>query len=166
MHCNNAWSMQPRRYFQIQYLQDLSQKAQCLKTLDGKKHRRRNWGGGGTRGICPPLVRICLLVPPFKLSGTVTFLTIPRRWNTCSDGSAIPEHGERRSKNTRARYSSGIESKYKFEYKYGLRSDLTAPNFKNFSGGACPQTPLVRPCLRTHHHRCPPNRKYFPPPMI
>ena len=61
--------------------------------------------GGVTRGMCPPLVRICLLVPPppLKLSGTVTFLTIPRRWNTCSDGSVIPEHGERRSKNTPAR---------------------------------------------------------------
>ena len=32
----------------------------------------------------------------------VTFLAIPRHWNTCSDGSAIPEHSERRSKNTRA----------------------------------------------------------------
>ena len=63
--------------------------------------------------------------------------------------SAIPEHGERRSKNTRARYSGGIESKYKFEYKYGLRSNLRAPNFKNFSGGACPYTLLVRACLRT-----------------
>ena len=29
-----------------------------------------------------------------------------------------------------------------FEYKYGFRSDLRAPNLKNFSGGACPQTPL------------------------
>ena len=28
-----------------------------------------------------------------------------------------------------------------FGYKYGLRSDLRAPNFINFSGGACPQTP-------------------------
>ena len=90
-------------------------------------------GTGGGRGTCPPLVRICLLVTTFKLSGTVTFLTILRRWNTCSDGSAIPEHGERRSKNTRARYSSGIESKYKFG---------------------------------THHHRCPPSRKYLPPPMF
>ena len=127
-------------------------------------HRRRN-RGGGTRGTCPPLVRICFLVPPFKLSGTVTFLSIPRRWNTYSDGSAIPEHGERRSKNTRAQYSSGIESKYKFEYKYDLRSDLRAPNFKNFSGGPCPQTPLVRACLCMHHHRYPPNCKYLPPPM-
>ena len=103
--------------------------------------------------------------PSFKLSGTVTFLTIPRRWNTCSDGSAIPEHGERCSKNTRARYSSSIKSKYKFEYKYGLRSDLRAPNLKNLSGGACPQPPqTVRaytrtiiggpPIVSTFHHLC------------
>ena len=113
--------------------------------------------------MCPPMVRICLLVPPFKLSSTVTFLTIPRRWNTCSDGSAIPEHGDQRSKKHSAWYCSGIKSKYKFEYKYGLRSDLKAPNFKTFSGGACPQTPLVHAYL--HHHRCHPNRKYLPPPM-
>ena len=63
-------------------------------------HRRRNQGS--TRGTCPPLGKnLPFSAPPFKLSGTVTFLTIPRRWNTCSDGSAIPEHGERRSKNTR-----------------------------------------------------------------
>ena len=91
-------------------------------------------------------------VPPFKLSGTVTFLTIPRHWNMCSDGSVIPEHGKRRSKSIRARYSIGIESKYKFEYKYGLSSDLRAPNF-NFFWGNMPPDPA---CLRTHHHRCPP----------
>ena len=114
--------------------------------------------------MCPPLVRIGLLVPsPFKLSGMVTFLTIPRHWNTCSDGSAVPEHGEQWSKNTRgARYSSGIESKYKFEYKYGLRSDLRAPNLKIFSGGACPQTVRAYtrtiiggpPIVSTFHHLC------------
>ena len=92
----------------------------------------------------PPLGKD--LSPPFKLSGMVTFLTIPSHWNTCSDDSAIPEHGERRSKNTQAQYCSGIESKYKFEYKYGLRSDLRGP-----------QTPLVHACLCTHHHQCPPN---------
>ena len=27
--------------------------------------------------------------------------------------------------------------------KHGLRSDLRVPNFKNFPGGACPQTPLA-----------------------
>ena len=73
----------------------------------------------------PPLGKD--LSPPFKLSGMVTFLTIPSHWNTCSDDSAIPEHGEWRSKNTQAQYSSSIESKYKFEYKYGLRSDLRGP---------------------------------------
>ena len=88
----------------------------------------------------------------------------------CSDGSAIPEHGKRRSKNTWARYSSGIKSKYKFEYKYGLRSDLRAPNFeKNFLGGGggedmSPDLPSAA-CLHTHHHRCPPNHKYHLPPM-
>ena len=61
---------------------------------------------------------------------------------------------------TRARYSSSIESKYKFEYKYGLRSYLRAPNFKHFSGGACPQTPLTCTRLRMHHHQCP------PPPIL
>ena len=29
-----------------------------------------------------------------------------------------------------------------FWSKYGLRSDLRVPNFKNFPGGACPHTPL------------------------
>ena len=46
-----------------------------------------------------------------------------------------------------------------FGYKYGLRSDLRAPNLKHFSGGPCPQTPLAYACLRTHHHQSPP-----PPP--
>ena len=58
---------------------------------------------GEHQGHVPPLGKdLPFSAPPFKLSGTVTFLTIPRRWNTCSDGSAIPEHGERRSKSTRA----------------------------------------------------------------
>ena len=35
------------------------------------------------------------------------------------------------------------------EYNYGLRSDLRAPNFKNFSGGACPQTPPSM-CMLMH----------------
>ena len=52
-----------------------------------------------------------------------------------------------------AQYSSGIKSKYKFEYKYGLRSDLRAPNFNNFSWGSMP---IIG---------APPNRKYLPPPM-
>ena len=57
------------------------------------------------------------------------FQTTPHSWTKCSDGSAIPEHGKGCSKNTWAWYSSGIESKYKLEYKYGLRSDLRAPTF-------------------------------------
>ena len=36
-----------------------------------------------------------------------------------------------------------------FRYKYDLRSDLRAPNFKNFHGGACPQTP-PSVCVLTH----------------
>ena len=113
----------------------------------------------------PPLVRICLLVPPFKLSGMVTFLTILRRWNTCSDGSAIPEHGKRHSKNTRARYSSGIKSKYKFQCKYGLRSNLRTPNFINFLGEHAPRPPSV--CVLMHaSSSVPPNHKYLPLPMM
>ena len=118
----------------------------CIINIGGGAGRRwSRGGGGGHQGHVPPLGKdLPFSAPPlFKLSGTVTFLTIPRHWNKCSDGSEIPEHGERHSKNTRARYSSGIESKYKFEYKYGLRSDLRAPNFKEVSGGACPQTALV-----------------------
>ena len=53
-----------------------------------------------------------------------------------------------------------------FGYKYGLRSDLGAPNFKIFSGGPCPQTPLGCACLCTHHHRFPPNLKYLLPPLL
>ena len=53
-----------------------------------------------------------------------------------------------------------------FGYKYGLRSDLRAPNLKKFSGGAWPQTPLACACVCTHHHRCPPNLKYLPPPLL
>ena len=30
-----------------------------------------------------------------------------------------------------------------FLAQHGLRSDLRVPNFKKFSGGACPQTPLA-----------------------
>ena len=36
-----------------------------------------------------------------------------------------------------------------FGYTYVLRSDLRAPNFKNWSGGACR-------IMCTHHHWCPP----------
>ena len=57
-----------------------------------------------------------------------------------------------------------IESKYKFEYKYGLKSDLRAPNFKKKFWGSMPPDPPSA-CSRTHHHQCPPNRKYLPPPM-
>ena len=96
----------------------------------------------------------------------MTFLIISRRWNTCSDGSVIPEHGERCSKSTRARYFSGIESKYKIESKYGLRSNLTAPNFKNFFlGEHAPRPPKwVRAYVPSSVP--PPNRKYLPPPML
>ena len=62
-------------------------------------------------------------------------------------------------KSLRAQYSNGIESKYKFEYKYGLRRDLRAPNFKKISGGASgmpPDPPIVCACLCTHHRQCPP----------
>ena len=58
-----------------------------------------------------------------------------------------------------AQCSSGIESKYKFEYKYGLRSDLRATNF---TGRACPQTPLV--CVWAYAHtilRTPPISSIF-----
>ena len=61
----------------------------------------RSWrnlgGGGGYQGHVPPLgkdLTFSAPPPPFKLSGTVTFLIIPRRWNTCSDGSVIPEYGK------------------------------------------------------------------------
>ena len=30
-----------------------------------------------------------------------------------------------------------------FWLKHGLRTHLRVPNFKNFPGGACPQTPLA-----------------------
>ena len=53
-------------------------------------HRRRNRGAPGAHA--PPLVRICSLVPPLKLSNIMTFLNgaVYSR-NTCSDGSAIPD---------------------------------------------------------------------------
>ena len=114
-------------------------------------HRRRN--RGGTRGTCPPLVEICLLVPPLKLSGTVTFLTIPCHWNMCSDGSVIPEHGERCSKtlgpgilaasNPNINLSTNMASEAISEYlilKIFLREHAPTPPH--------------------HHHQCPPNRKY------
>ena len=37
--------------------------------------------------------------------------------------------------------------------KHGLRSDLRVPNFKNFPGGACPQTPLPCSHLRARNGR-------------
>ena len=47
----------------------------------------------------PPLGKDLPCSAPPSNSGTVTFdHTPPSRWNTCSDGSAIPEHGERLSK--------------------------------------------------------------------
>ena len=42
--------------------------------------------------------------------------------NTCSDGSVIPERF----------YPKEVQDKFRFEYKYGLRSDLRAPDTKNF----------------------------------
>ena len=35
--------------------------------------------------------------------------------------------------------------------KHGLRSNLRAPNFKNFPGEACPQTPLASSHLSDTH---------------
>ena len=52
-----------------------------------------------------------------------------------------------------------------FGYKYGLGNDLRAPNLKNFSRGACPQTPLGCACVHTHHHQYPHNLSYIPPPL-
>ena len=89
--------------------------------------------------MCPPLVRICLLVAPLQTVWYGDLFDHIPSLEHVQDSSAIPEHGERRSKNTWAQYSSGIKSKYKFEYKYRLRSNFRAPNF----GGACPQTPLI-----------------------
>ena len=124
-------------------------------------------GTGGHQGHMPSLGKdLPFSVPPSNCLVWWPFWPYPVAGTHAVDGSAIPEHGEQRCKNTRAQYSSGIESKYKFAYKYGLRSHLRVPNFKRFSGGACPRTPLVRACLRTHHHQCPPNRKYLPPPML
>ena len=90
----------------------------------------------------PPSVRICPLVPTCQTVWDYQWLT-------------VVSHGEQHSKNTRAWYSSGIGSKYKkmkykFEYKYGLRSNLRAPNLKDFSARACLQTPLAWVCLNTH----------------
>ena len=75
---------------------------------------------------------------PFKLSDMVTFLT--RSWNMTSTAP----------KNTRARYSSGIESKHKFEYEHALRSDLRAPNYikKNFCGNMPLDPPSM--CMLMH----------------
>ena len=56
-----------------------------------------------------------------------------------------------------AQYSTGIKSKYEFEYKYGFMSNLRTSN--------CPQNPLGCACLHTHHHQCPPNFKYLPLPL-
>ena len=36
--------------------------------------------------------------------------------------------------------------------KHGLRSDLRAPNFKNFPGGTCPQTPLAGAHFQAYAH--------------
>ena len=50
------------------------------------------------------------------------FRTTMYSCNTCSDGSVIPERF----------YPQEVQDKFRFEYKYGLRSDLRAPNTKNF----------------------------------
>ena len=105
---------------------------------------------------------------PFKLSGTVTFLTVPRRWNMCSDGSAIPEHGERHSKNTWASILAALSPNINLSTNMALEVTSEHLILKKISGGACPHTPLVRACLCMHHHQCPPplNRKYLLPPML
>ena len=58
---------------------------------------------------------LMLFSVPFKLFGT-TSDRLP-----CNMASGIPW----------AQYSSCIESKYKFEYKYGLRSNLRAPQISS-----------------------------------
>ena len=144
----------------------------------------------GTRGHVPPhLVRICPLVPPQTVWYSDLFdlfQTTLCSWNMYIDSSVIPEHGEWHSKNTWARYSSGIESKYtfvplllcwsvsynnnnnnnnknKFEYKYGLRSNFRAPNLKIFMP---PDFPSVSVLMHAPSSRCPPNLKYLPPPLL
>ena len=53
----------------------------------------------------------------------------------------------------------------------GLRSALTLSKLKTFSGGACPQTPLVGAasplrCLRQRYSVCTPFSKYLATPLI
>ena len=105
--------------------------------------------GGGTRGGAPG----ARLPPPFKLSGIVTFLTIPRRWNTCSDGSAIPEHGKRHSKNT---------SSPNINLSTNMTSETISEHLILNWGTIHPDFPSM--CVLMH--ACPPpNFKYLPPPM-
>ena len=71
---------------------------------------------------------------------------------------------------SRALYFSSMESKYKVEYKYGLRSNLRAPNFSG-EHGACPQTTPPSVCVLAHASSSvplpsPPHLNYLLPPLL
>ena len=107
-----------------------------------------------------PLSCVCILYRiSSKRSGALLgpgigcVLPTPLLHRRGNQGGGAP--GEEHSKNTRARYSSAIESEYKFEYKCGLRSDLRAPIFeKIFWGNMLPDPPSA--CVLMHHHQYPP----------
>ena len=101
---------------------------------------------------------------PFKLSGTVTFLTVPYRWNMCSDGSAIPEHGERHSKNTWASILAALSPNINLSTNMAL--EVTSEHLI-FWGSMPPHPPST--CVLMHEPSSvppPPNRKYLLPPML
>ena len=98
----------------------------------------------------------------------MTFLTIPRHWNTCSDGSVIPEHGKRRSKSTRVGIPAA--SSPNINLSTNMASEVISQHLilKIFLGEHAPRPPSA--CVLTHTPSSvppppPPNRKYLPPPM-
>ena len=131
--------------------------------------RRRNRGGGapGARPPPPPLVGICLLVTPLQ---TVWYGDLFAHTPVAGTHAVMAQRSLNMASGTSKTLRPGIlaASSPNINLSTNMASEVISEHliFKFFSGGAGPKTPLVCACLHTHHHRCLPNHKYLPPPML
>ena len=124
-----------------------------LSTSFRSYHRRRNQGGTG--GACPPSFQSvpCMFCPPNQKVFPTPLLTISlasflrRVWLSAdTDKQAGSESRHHWCTTQWAEWylcktlSFGLREA-SYWPKSGLRSNLIAPKFQNFPGGACPQTP-------------------------
>ena len=106
---------------------------------------------------------------PFKLSGTVTFLIPFDPYPVAGTRAVMAQRSLNMACSAPKTLGPGIlaASSPNINLSTNMASEAISEHLilKEFSGEACPQTPLARACLRSQHHRCPPNRKYLPPPL-